>query len=87
MKQNPNFLLRTVADSLVLVPVGEATEKFPGMISMNATSAFLWESLATEQTEDSLTQALLKKYEVGEEKAREGVKSFLKTLSAVGAVL
>lgn len=87
MKQSPNYLLRPVADSLVLVPVGEATEKFPGMISMNATSAFLWECLAVEQTEDSLTQALLGKYEVVEEKAREDVKRFLKTLSAIGAVL
>lgn len=87
MKQSPNYLLRSVADSLVLVPVGEATEKFPGMISMNATSAFLWECLAAEQTENSLTQALLEKYEVVEEKAREDVKNFLKTLSAIGAVL
>lgn len=87
MKQNSNFLLRTVADSLVLVPVGEATEKFPGMISMNATGAFLWEQLADDQTEASLTQALLDKYEVSEEKARQDVQGFLKTLSAIGAVL
>lgn len=87
MKQNSNFLLRTVADSLVLVPVGEATGKFPGMISMNATGAFLWEQLADDQTEASLTQALLDKYEVSEEKARQDVQGFLKTLSAIGAVL
>ena len=53
MKQNPNFLLREVADSLVLVPVGEATKKYPGMITLNATGKFLWEALAAEQTAES----------------------------------
>ncbi len=86
MKQNPDFLLRTVADTLVLVPVGEASRKFPGMISMNPTSAFLWERLAEDQTVDSLTRALLDKYDVNEEKAREDVQGFLRTLTAVEAV-
>ena len=87
MKQNPDFILRTVAETLVLVPVGEASRKFPGMISMNDTSAFLWGRLAEDQTEDSLTHALLEKYDVNEDKAREDVQGFLRTLAAVEAVL
>lgn len=86
MRQNPNFILRTVADSLVLVPVGEATERFPGMARMNESSAFLWEQLTQEQTAESLTRALLEKYQVTEETAREDVNRFLKTLTAIGAV-
>lgn len=86
MRQNPDFILRTVADSLVLVPVGEATTRFPGMLRMNESSVFLWEQLAQEQTEETLTQALREKYEVDAETAREDVRRFLKTLTAVGAV-
>lgn len=86
MRQNPDFILRTVADSLVLVPVGEATTRFPGMLRMNESSAFLWEQLVQEQTEETLTQALLEKYEVDTETAREDVRRLLKTLTAVGAV-
>ena len=86
MKQNPDFILRTVADTLVLVPVGEATDRFPGMLRMNTTGVFLWEQLAIEQTPESLAEALLEKYEVTAEKAREDVHHFLKTLTAVGAV-
>ena len=37
MKGNKDFLLREVADSLVLVPVGEAARRFPGMIRLNET--------------------------------------------------
>lgn len=87
MRQNPDFLLRSVADSLVLVPVGEATARFPGMVRMNASSAFLWELLEQDQTVETLTQALLGKYDVTAENAREDVQRFLKTLTAIGAVV
>lgn len=87
MKQNPDFLLRDVADSLVLVPVGTATNRFPGMITLNETGKLLWEALAAEQTEDSLTQLLLAQYQVEPEQARRDVQAFLQKLCAVGAVL
>lgn len=87
MKQNPNFLLREVADSLVLVPVGEATKAFPGMITMNPTGKFLWELLTEEQTPDSLTEALLERYDVPRETAAKDVAAFLEKLTAATAVI
>ena len=87
MKQNPDFLLREVADSLVLVPVGEATKTFPGMITMNPTGKFLWELLAQEQTAETLTAAILERYEVTEEVAAKDVATFLEKLTSAGAVI
>jgi len=87
MKQNPNYILRNVADSLVIVPTGEATKDFPGMITVNPTSQFLWEQLATDQTADSLVAALLSKYDVAEELARKDVETFLETMTLIGAVI
>ena len=87
MKQSPDFLLRDVADSLVLVPVGAATERFPGMITLNESGKLLWEALATEQTPETLTELLLEQYEVAPEQARTDVDAFLKKLCAVGAVV
>lgn len=87
MKQNPDFLLRDVADSLVLVPVGEAAKRFPGMITLNETGKFLWEALAAEQTAETLTALLLEQYEVDAAQARKDVDAFLNNLCAVGAVL
>ena len=86
MVRNPSYLLREVAGSLVLVPVGEATRDFPGMITVNATSAYLWEQLATQQTKESLVAALLARYDVSEAQAKEDVEKFLKTLLLIGAV-
>jgi hypothetical protein len=87
MKQNPNFLLREVADSLVLVPLGEATKAFPGMITMNPTAKFLWELLAEDQTKESLTAALVERYDVTEETAAKDVQTFLDKLTSATAIL
>ena len=87
MKQSPDFLLRDVANSVVLVPVGAATERFPGMITLNETGKILWEALETEQTLDSLTAKLLEEYEVTREQAQTDVENFLKKLTVVGAVV
>lgn len=87
MKQSPEFLLRDVADSLVLVPVGTATTRFPGMITLNETGKLLWEALAADQTEDSLTALLLEHYQVEQSQARSDVQIFLQKLRSVGAVI
>ena len=86
MKRNSDFLLRQVAGSQVLVPVGKATKRFPGMIRMNATGCFLWELLETQQTKESLIKALLDRYEVSPEQAAEDVDAFVDKLIPTGAI-
>lgn len=86
MKRNPDFLLREVAGTLVIVPVGEASANFKGMITLNATSAYLWELLETEQTQQSLVDALTARYDVDAETAAKDVENFIQKLSVVEAV-
>lgn len=87
MKRNPDFLLRDVAGALVVVPVGQASVDFPGMISLNATGAYFWELLETEQTVQSLVDSVVSRYEVTEEKARQDVEAFVAKLMPTGAIL
>lgn len=87
MKRNEDFLLRDVAGSLVIVPVGAAVTAFPGMITLNATAAYLWEQLETEQTVDTLTAALMDRYDVEETRAREDVVAFVERLKPTGALV
>lgn len=87
MKRHPEYLLREVADSIVIVPVGTASTAFPGMITLNAPGRFLWELLETEQTVESLTQAMTAEYDVTPEKAKEDIESFLARLRKTGALL
>ncbi len=87
MKRNPEFILREVAGTLVLVPVGQAAAKFSGMVTMNKTSAFLWEKLEQDHTVASLAEALVEHYEVELSKAQEDVEAFIATLEPTGAIL
>lgn len=87
MKRSADFLLRDVAGTLVIVPVGAAVSGFPGMITMNATGAYLWELLENEQTVETLTDALLARYEVDREKAKADVEAFVNKLKPTGALI
>lgn len=87
MKRSANFLLREVADTQVLVPLGEAAITFPGMVTLNATGAYIWELLETEQTLQSLAEALAEHYAVDLEKAQTDAAAFVNKLIPIGAIL
>lgn len=86
MKRSPEFLLRRVAGTDIVVPIGAATEKMAGMIYLNGTGVFLWELLENEQSAESLTEALTQAYEVDRETARKDVERFLEKLIPTGAI-
>ena len=87
MKRLDGFVTREIGGKLVAVAVGERTKTFNGMITLNGTAALLWDALEKDQTEDSLVEALMEKFEVSEEKARADVKSFLEKLEKAGLLL
>ena len=86
MRQSEGYILRRTADLTVILPVGEASVRFPGMISVNETGAFLGGLLETQQTPDSLAQAMTREYEVELSQAQRDVESFLEQLRKAGAV-
>ena len=47
---NPQFILREVAGSAVLVPVGDCGALSNSMLSLNETSALLWKLFQTPAT-------------------------------------
>ncbi len=87
MKRCSDFLLRDVAGSMVIVPVGAAVSAFPGMVTLNATGAYIWELLETEQTVESLAEALVARYEVDEATAVADVQAFVAKLKPIGAII
>lgn len=87
MRRNENFILRQTAGLTVILPVGEASVHFPGMISVNETGAVLWEQLAGEQTLDTLAKALTGEYEVDLEQAKRDAAAFLEQLRGPGALV
>ncbi|MBQ2943499.1 MAG: PqqD family protein [Ruminococcus sp.] len=80
MKIKENFMLRKVADSYVVVPVGSAVASFNGMINLNEAGAFLWQLLENDTTEAEVVKNMLEHYDVSEELAKTDVEKFIAQL-------
>lgn len=74
-------MLRNVAGKYIVVPVGEETMDFNGIITTNETGAFLWKSLENEISQADLLKAFLNEYEIDEQIAAEDLSDFIKKLS------
>lgn len=81
MKIKDGFILRQVADTYIVVAVGEEARKANVMVTLNETGGFLWEKLTTGATEDELVKAILDTYEIDEETARADVNAFIEKVS------
>lgn len=87
MKIKAGFVVRKVGGECVVVPVGEMSKNFHGMINLNETGAFLWNFFTEEHTVDEGVAALLAEYEVEEEIARADVQAFVNTIEENGFAL
>ena len=84
MKVRSGYLLRSIAGSHLVVPLGERSAEFNGMISLNDTGAFLWKQLEKGATEEELAASLTKNYEnVDPAEAKTAVRDFLDSLRDV----
>lgn len=81
------FMIRQVAGERVAVPVGEAVRKFSGMISLNDSAAFLLQLLQTEQTTETLLDAVLKEFAVSKDDARKDISEFLSVMDTLGLLV
>ena len=61
LKLKEGFLLKTVAGSKIVVPVGEASVSFNGVITLSGSAAYLWEKLQSGATEEEFREFICKK--------------------------
>ena len=86
MKLKDGFILRTVAGSNVVVPIGKRTVDFNGMITLNDTGAFIWRQLEQNKDEAQIVAAILESYDVEAERAQRCVRGFVEKLREVGCL-
>ena len=82
MKLKEGFVLRKVADTYVVVAVGEESRDFNGIIRLNDTGRFLWEKLQGDISEDGLVSAMLLEYDIDEATAGADIDRFIEKVSA-----
>lgn len=80
MKIKGDFVIKAMAGSTVVIPVGAQVMDFNGMLKLNDTGAFLFSNLKTDTTYEVLVNKLLEEYDVTQEKAEQDVTAFVNKL-------
>lgn len=76
MKAKTGFNLRIVCGEQVIVAEGRENIDFSNIISMNETSAYLWNAIQDKDfTVDDLVKLLTKEYDVDEQTARKDAEA------------
>lgn len=86
MKINENFVLREVAGSWVVIPIGEKSVDFNGMMNLNETGVLLWRELEKGAEKEGLVAALTAEYDVSAEIAAKDIDEFIENLKKAGCL-
>ena len=87
MKAKPGFNLRVVCGENIIVAEGEENIDFSNIISMNESSAYLWQNIqGKEFTHEDLVGLLTQEYEVDEATARKAVKALTELWLQAGII-
>ena len=86
MKLKENFALRPVADTWVVLPLGEESVNFNGMLTLNESGALLWQALDKGGDREALADALMAEYVVDRAQALADAEAFLDKLRKVGCL-
>jgi len=86
MKLKKDYVLRQVADTWVVLALGQETISFDGMLRLNESGALLWNTLEKGADIDGLVAALKAEYIVSEAQARADAEEFLQKLAQAGCI-
>lgn len=86
MKIKSGFILREIAGSNIVMPIGEMAEKVSGMIELSSTGAILWKKLEVGATEEELVAEILSQFEIDAETAKNDVAEFVDSIKSQGWV-
>lgn len=84
MQIKSGFMLKEVAGTNVVVPVGENSVDFNAMITLNDSGAFLWNLMAEECEISDLVSAMTSEYDVDAATAEADINKFLETIKGAG---
>ena len=82
MKLNENYILKTIAGSPVVVPVGDAVDNIHGMITLNGSAEIIWKALEIGKSYDEILAELKSTYAVDENTLKADLDYFLNKLKS-----
>jgi hypothetical protein len=81
-----DVLLRRVAGEHLLVPIRRNAADLQAIFALNGIGVYVWELLDGERTLEAVLTAILERYEVGADQAKQDLGSFIARLSEAGIV-
>lgn len=87
MKIKDGFVMKSIAGTDVVMPIGDNMVSFGSVITLNETGVFLWQKLQEETTQEKLVSEMLKEYNVDEATAESDVAEFVNKLQEVGLLV
>lgn len=87
MKQKKGFNLRNVCGEQIIVAEGKENIDFSNIISMNESSAYLWQKLVGKDfTVDDMANLLVEEYDVDLERAKADSKELAELWKEAGII-
>ena len=80
MKLKLQLVKREIAGDVILVPVGEATTKLKGLLTVNKTGAAIWDALPDAENEEAIVDRLYETFDAERDVLRKDVDAFLAQL-------
>lgn len=84
MKIRDDLILRKVGDTWAVFPVGNALIHYGNIMKLNETGVFMWNMLVQGCSQEELTTAAVREYEVEKTRASEAAMQFLTSLRENG---
>ena len=78
------LIQREIAGDTILVPAGKTVYDSNGLFVLNEVAAFIWDHLASCDTEEDVVIVLLEEFDVSSEQATADVHEFLEKLKTLG---
>lgn len=80
MKIKEGYILREVAGSNIVVPIGNAQVSFNGIMTLNDVGTFIWKLLENGADKQQILQAVLDEYDVDSNRAEHDIAIYLEKL-------
>lgn len=87
MRIKSNFVLQSVADEFIVVPIAEEASKMHGIIKLNKSGAYIWNMMLDgKQSAEDIENALITEYYIDRSKAHIDLETFLKQIHELGCI-
>ena len=77
MKAKKGFVMRYVVDEYIIMPTNDNINRFDGSVVLNDVSAFVWEQLQQDTTQEQLLENLLNEFDVPQDVAAKDLAALL----------